>query len=85
MLPFAIQFALLLDLALNAIAAVIGSEHGLLAQSQMSQFGILITAGIVLHELGNMLSRVARTILRWWRRSSARQPGNQSSRTSALE
>jgi hypothetical protein len=68
MLPYAIRFAMLTDLALNAIAAVIGSEHGLLVQSQIAQFGVLVAAGIVLHEVSNMLGKVVRSILRWSRR-----------------
>ena len=75
MLPFAIRFALLTDLALNAIAAVAGPDHVMLIQSQSApflaqsaQFGVLVTAGIVLHELGKMCGDGAKAVLRWRRR-----------------
>ena len=36
-------------------------------ESQIAQFGILMTAGIVLHEFGNMVKNVFKSIIRWWR------------------
>lgn len=68
MLPFAIRIPLMTALALNAIGSVIGPEHVMLGQSESAMFGILVTAGIVLHEAGTMASNVAKGILRWWRR-----------------
>ena len=68
MLPFAIRFAVQTDLALNAIAAVIGPEHVMLVQQPIAQFGVLVTAGIILHEVISTLGTAARSVRRWWRR-----------------
>jgi len=64
MLPFAIRLAVQTDLAPNALAAVIGPQHVMLVQSQMAQFGVLVTAGIVLHELSTSSSRAAQAVYR---------------------
>lgn len=76
MLPFAIRFAVLVDLALNAIAAVAGPEHVILVRSPIGQFGVLVAAGIIAHEFGTALARAWNTTLirgrkafwRWWHR-----------------
>jgi hypothetical protein len=67
-LPFPVRFALLVDLTLNATSAVIGPEHVMLGPSPIGQFGILVTAGIVVHEISVTGGRAARSINRWWRR-----------------
>jgi hypothetical protein len=68
MLPFPIRFAVLTDLALNAIAAVIGPQHVMLVHSQIEQFGVLVAAGIILHEVITTLVRARKSVHRWWRR-----------------
>ena len=68
MLPFPIRFAVQIDLALNAIAAVIGPEHIMLDPSPIGQFGILVAGGIILHEATSTLGRAMTSLLRWWRR-----------------
>jgi 2-keto-3-deoxy-L-rhamnonate aldolase RhmA len=57
MLPFPIRFAVQTDLALNAIAAVVGPDHVMLGPSQIAQFAILVAAGIVLHEAATTATR----------------------------
>ena len=68
MLPFAIRFAVQADLGLNAVAAVIGPQHVMLVQSQMAQFGVLVAAGIILHEVTSTCGRAIHAIRRWRRR-----------------
>lgn len=68
MLPFPVRFAVLVDLALNAIAPVVGPEHVTFAPLPIGQFGILVTAGIVLHEIIVTVTRAAKSVRRWWRR-----------------
>ena len=68
MLPFPIRFAVHTDLALNAIAAVVGPEHIMLVQNPIAQFGILVAAGIILHDVIGTLDRGLQAVRRWWRR-----------------
>ena len=68
MLPFPIRFAVQADLALNAIAAVVGPQHVLLVQQPIAQFGVLVAAGIILHEVTTTTGRAAGAVRRWWRR-----------------
>jgi hypothetical protein len=65
MLPFAIRLAVLADLALNAIAAVAGPEHIILMPSAIGQFGVLVAAGIIVHELVTTLMRAWKAFWRW--------------------
>jgi hypothetical protein len=68
MLPFPIRFAVQADLALNAIAAVVGPQHVLLVQQPIAQFGVLVAAGIILHEVITTAGHAAGAVRRWWRR-----------------
>ncbi|HVC63785.1 MAG TPA: hypothetical protein VND19_25880 [Acetobacteraceae bacterium] len=68
MLPFPIRFAVQADLALNAIAAVVGPQHVLLVQQPIAQFGVLVTAGIILHEIIATIGRASESVRRRWRR-----------------
>jgi hypothetical protein len=67
-LPFAIRFAVHTDLGLNAVAAVIGPEHVMLVQDPIAQFGVLVAAGIIVHDLAGTVGGALRALLRWWRR-----------------
>jgi hypothetical protein len=71
-LPFAISFAVTMDLALNAAAAVFGPEHLTLVSSPMGQFGVLVASGIVFHQSGLHLREFsdwfAPRLHRFWRR-----------------
>jgi hypothetical protein len=80
MIPFAIRFAIHTDLALNAIAAVIGPEHVTIAQQPIAQFGVLVTAGIILHETIAASHKTAKTLHRHWKRRSRRaaQPSERA-------
>lgn len=66
-LPFFIRCAVTADLSLNALAAVIGPEHVMLVQHSTEQFGVLMVAGVVLHEIAVALHRAGRAARRWWR------------------
>jgi hypothetical protein len=66
-LPFSVSFAVTTDLALNAMAAVFGPEHLTLVPSPIGQFGTLVAAGIVMHQIGTHLREFARWLRRWWR------------------
>ena len=68
MIPLTVYLALLIDLALKTIEAVIGSGQGILVPLPIAESGVLITAGVILHEAGNMLGNGVRRILRWRRR-----------------
>ena len=77
MLPFAIRIALVIDLGLNAVAAVAGSKHVMLVDptsplGQIAQLGVLLVAAIVIHEIagaaGPIIKRAWRVFLRRWRR-----------------
>jgi hypothetical protein len=68
MLPFAIRFAVQTDLALNALAAVVGPEHVMLVQTPITQFGVLVAAGIILHDILTTGRYAVKSIYRWWRR-----------------
>ena len=67
MLPVVIQLAMVADIALNAIAAIVGPEHVTIVQSPIGQFGVLVAAGIVIHEVSRM-ARKSITMLQRRRR-----------------
>ena len=67
-LPFPIQFAVQVDLALNAVAAVVGPQHVMLVQPPIEQFGVLVAMGVVVHELSPALRHAIMSLYRWWRR-----------------
>ena len=71
-LPFAISFAVTADLALNAAAAVFGPEHLMLVPSPIGQFGVLVTAGIIVHEVNTAVVGAAKATYRWWQRRQNR-------------
>jgi hypothetical protein len=64
----AFQLALLIDLLLRIIAALMGIEHGLLVASQIAESGLLMLAATVLHEAARMLREAVRCLDRWRRR-----------------
>lgn len=63
-LPFAVSFAVTTDLGLNAAAAVFGPEHFTLVPSPIGQFGALVAAGIVAHQVGMHLREFGRWLQR---------------------
>lgn len=67
LLPIAFQLALLTDVLLRIIAALMGIDHGLLVASQIAESGLLMLAAAVLHEAARMLREAVRRLLRWWR------------------
>ena len=71
MLPFFVRFAIQGDLALNALAAVFGPERVMLAASPIAQFGVLLAAGIVLHEISAMAAKIVKSVHRWRRERPA--------------
>jgi hypothetical protein len=73
MLPFPIRFAIQIDLALNAYAAVGNSDHVMIGASQIGQFGVLVAAGIILHELIATTTKAVKIIHRWWQHRKEHQ------------
>ena len=67
LLPIAFQLALLADLTLRIVAALMGIEHGLLVASPIAESGLLMLAAAVLHEAARMLREAVQRLRRWWR------------------
>ncbi len=67
LLPIAFQLALLTDVLLRIIAALMGIDHGLLVASQIAESGLLMLAAAVLHEAARMLREAVQRLRRWWR------------------
>jgi hypothetical protein len=74
LLPLAFQLALLADLTLRIVAALLGIEHGLLVASQIAESGLLMLAAAVLHEAARMLRDAMQHLRRWWRRRQSASP-----------
>ena len=53
------------DLAPAAQAAVFGPERVMLAASPLAQFGVLLDAGIVPHEVSEMAAKIIKSAHRW--------------------
>ena len=79
-LRFAISFALTADIALNAGAAVFGPEHFTLVPMPIGQFGALVAAGIVVHEIVGIVTTTARAAHRGWRRFRSRRQASVTPR-----
>jgi hypothetical protein len=67
-LPPAFQLALLSDLLLRIIAALMGIEHGLLVASPIAESGLLMLGAAVVHEAARMLREAAHHLRRWRQR-----------------
>lgn len=67
LLPIAFQLALLTDVLLRIIAALMGIDHGLLVASPIAESGLLMLAAAVLHEAARMLREAVQRLRRWWR------------------
>lgn len=73
MLPFAIRFALIAHLALITGFAVMGPDRQTLLAMPIAQFGALVAAGIIVHEITTTATRAGKIVRRWWRQRQERR------------
>ncbi len=67
LLPMPIRFAILSDLGMNAGTTLLGSHHLLIDPNPITQFGVLIAIGLLIHEITPVIW-VLTVQLRRWRR-----------------
>ena len=65
MLTPTIRAALMADLGLNALAAVTGPEHMVFNLPPGVQFAALVTAAIVVEEIGSTIHGTVKVLRRW--------------------
>jgi hypothetical protein len=73
MLSPTMRAALMADLGLNALTAVTGPEHMLINLPAGVQFAALVTAAIVVEEVGSTIYNAVRAIHRWHRKRPCRK------------